>query len=127
MYLDYLWDSFLICISEETFTQIPTEEDVMESHTHTVAWFPFRAVVPKKDRILISEVSITKTYNNRAGLLFSDKIVGCSCIGEREFFFDLESARICMERNRIGRYVIRELINPEILPKYNDKIRAELL
>ena len=32
-----------------------------------------------------------------------------------------------MERNHIGRYTMRELTDPEILPKYNEKVRTEWL
>lgn len=124
---DYVWDSFLIGITEDVFSDPPTEEDVMRSYTKTVAWFPVRAVIPKKDRLLISDLQISGNYNNRAGLLLTDRIAGCSSIGEREFFFDPETAAPCMERNHIGRYTMRELTDPEILPKYNEKVRTEWL
>lgn len=125
--LDYVWNSHLTAITEEIFDHIPTEAEVMSSYTHTVTWFSSRASIPKKDRIAISNLGITGNYNNRAGLLFTDSMVGCSSIGERAYFFDLDAASSDMKRNHIGRYQIRELLDPEILPKYHEKVNVNLL
>lgn len=125
--LDFVWDSYLTAISEEIFDRLPAEAEAMSAFTHTVAWFSARASIPKKDRILISRLNITGNYNNRAGLLFSSSIVGCTSIGEREFFFDPNAARSEMERNKIGRYAFTELLNPEILPKFHQRVNVDLL
>ena len=125
--LDFVWDSYLTAISEEIFDRVPGEAEVMISYTHTLTWFSARASIPKKDRILISNLNITGNYNNRAGLLFSPSIIGCSSIGERDFFYNLNAAKNCMERNKIGRYKFIELLNPEILPKYHLRVNADLL
>ena len=125
--LDFVWDSYLTAISEAIFDHVPDEAEAMASYTHTLTWFSTRASIPKKDRILISNLNIAGNYNNRAGLLFSPSMVGCSSIGEREFFFNLEAATQCMEKNKIGRYQFAELLNPEILPKYHPRINADLL
>ncbi len=125
--LDHVWNSYLTAITEEVFDHIPTEAEVMASHTRVVTWFSVRESIPKKDRILISSLSINGNYNNRAGLLFSSSMVGCSAIGERSFFFNPEAAASCMERNQIGRYRMEELLNPEILPKYHPRVHADLL
>ena len=125
--LDFVWNSYLTAISEEIFDRLPAEAEAMSAFTHTVAWFSARASIPKKDRILISRLNITGNYNNRAGLLFSSSIVGCTSIGEREFFFDPNAARSEMERNKIGRYAFTELLNPEILPKFHQRVNVDLL
>ena len=125
--LDFVWNSYLTAISEEIFDRLPAEAEAMSAFTHTVAWFSARASIPKKDRILISCLNITGNYNNRAGLLFSSSIVGCTSIGEREFFFDPNAARSEMERNKIGRYAFTELLNPEILPKFHQRVNVDLL
>ena len=125
--LDYIWNSYLTAISENIFDHIPNEEEAMRTYTHTLAWFSPRASIPKKDRIMIAKLDITGNYNNRAGLLFAPSIIGCSSIGEREFFFDLNAATPCMEKNQIGRYQMNELLNPEILPKYHSRINEKLL
>lgn len=125
--LDFIWDSYLTAISEEIFDHVPTEAEAMRSYTHTITWFSARASIPKKDRIVISNLNITGNYNNRAGLLFSSSMVGCSSIGEREYFFDLNAATPCMEKNKIGHYQMNELLNPEILPKYHPRVDANLL
>ncbi|MBR5858380.1 MAG: hypothetical protein IKZ05_00505 [Clostridia bacterium] len=125
--LDFVWNSYLTAISEEIFDRLPAEAEAMSAFTHTVAWFSARASIPKKDRILISRLNITGNYNNRAGLLFSSSIVGCTSIGERKFFFDPNAARSEMERNKIGRYAFTELLNPEILPKFHQRVNVDLL
>ncbi len=125
--LDFIWNSYLTAISEEIFDHVPDEAEVMASYTHTLTWFSTRASIPKKDRILIANLNITENYNNRAGLIFSPSMVGCSSIGEREFFFNLNAADQCMIRNKIGRYQVKELLNPEILPKYHPHVNADLI
>ncbi len=125
--LDFLWDSYLTAISEDIFDHVPECAEAMCAYTHTLAWFSIRASVPKKDRILISNLNITGNYNNRAGLLFSATKVGCSSIGEREFFFNIEAAKWVMERNRIGRYRFSELLEPKILPEYLPRVNVEWL
>ena len=120
--LDFVWDSYLTAISEEIFDHVPTEAQAMNSYTHTVTWFSARASIPKKDRIIIAELNIMGNYNNRAGLLLLPSIAGCSSMGERKYFFDLDSAAACMERNNIGRYRLCELLDPAVLPKYHSGI-----
>ena len=124
--LDFIWNSHLTAISETVFDHIPKEAEVLRSYTHTVTWFPIRASIPKKDRILISQLHIAGNYNNRAGLLFSACIVGCSAIGERHFFFELDSAVPCMEKNKIGRYRFDELLNPNVLPKFEPRLNDDV-
>ena len=125
--LDFIWDSYLTAISEEIFDHIPSDAEVMLSYTHTISWFSVRASIPKKDRIMISNLNITGNYNNRAGLLFSASMVGCSSIGEREYFFNLNAANPYMERNKIGRYQFNDLLNPEVLPKYHPRVTSDML
>ena len=125
--LDFVWNSFLTAITEEVFDHLPTETEVMAAYCRVVTWFTARESIPKNDRILISSLSINGNYNNRAGLLFSASMVGCSAIGERCFFFDPEAAVPTMERNHIGRYRMEELLDPEILPKYHPRVNADLL
>ena len=125
--LDFVWNSYLTAISEDIMDHVPDEAEAMLLYTHTLTWFSTRASIPKKDRIMISALPITGNYNNRAGLLFSSAKVGCSSIGEREFFFHPDAADPCMERNEIGRYRFAELLNPEILPQYYPGIKACLL
>jgi len=125
--LDYVWNSFLTAISEEIFENLPNEDTAMASHTHTVTWFSQRESISKKERIKISDIPVTGNYNNRAGLLFSDSVVGCSSIGYRRFFFDTEEASADMEKNKIGRYKMSDLLDPEVLPKYLPKVDANLL
>ncbi len=125
--LDFVWDSYLTAISEEFFDHVPSEAEAMNSYTHTLTWFSARASVPKKARIVISDLNITGNYNNRAGLLCSPSMLGCSGIGEREFFFDIDAAAPCMEKNKIGRYSFTELLDPEILPKYDPRVNADML
>ncbi len=126
--LDFIWDSHLTAISEEMFDHIPDQTEAMSAYTHTLSWFSLRASIPKKNRILISNLNITGNYNNRAGLLYAPSIIiGCSSIGEREFFFDLSAAEETMERNEIGRYQFTELLTPDVLPKYNPHINIDLL
>ena len=124
--LDFVWNSYLTAISEEIFDRIPNETDAMLAYTHTVTWFSARASIPKKDRVLISRLTVTGNYNNRAGLLFSGFTVGCSAIGERTFFFDLASAAPCMEKNKIGRYRFDELLNPNVLPKFEPRLADDI-
>ncbi len=125
--LDFVWNSFLTAITEEVFDHVPTEAEVMASHSRVVTWFTARESIPKKDRIPVSSLPINRNYNNRAGLLFSDSMVGCSAIGERIFFFDPEAAASCMERNGIRRYAMKELLDPAVLPKYHPRVNADLL
>ena len=121
--LDFVWNSFLIAITGEVFPAVPDAETVMRAHTHTVLWCEPRVCIPKKDRIVLGCIDVPGSYNNRAGLIcYEDAMIGCSSIGERAHFFDLELAAPMMERNGIGRYVIGELLNPDVLPKYHDKL-----
>lgn len=125
--LDFVWDSFLTAITEEVFDRIPTEAEVMAAHTRTLSWFSVRESIPKKDRILISAIPINKNYNNRAGLLFSPSMVGCSNIGQRIWFYDPAAASLRMEHNGIRRYAMEELPDPAVLPKYHPRVNADLL
>lgn len=125
--LDHVWDSFLTAITEEVYDRIPTEAEVMASHTRTVSWFSARESIPKKDRISIAKLPVEGNYNNREGLLFSPSMVGCSSIGERGWFFNLASADARMEMNHIGRYAMTELLSPDVLPKYHPRVNADLL
>lgn len=125
--LDFLWDSYLTAISEDIFDHVPTEGEAMCVYTHTLSWFSSKESIPKKDRIVLSNLNITDNFNNRAGLLFSPTIIGCSNVGRREYFFDLSAADPCMEKNRIGRYQMSEVLNPKILPKYAPRVDADLL
>ncbi|MBO5270672.1 MAG: hypothetical protein J6B77_07795 [Clostridia bacterium] len=120
--LDFVWNSYLTAITEEIFDHVPSEAEVMLSHTHTVAWFTGRASVPKKDRVVLARLTIDGNYNNRAGLLFTPTTVGCSSVGERTYFYDLDTASSDMERNHIGRYEMKELLDPGVLPAYLPKI-----
>ena len=124
--LDFVWNSYLTAISEEIFEHIPDEAAAMSAYTHTVTWFSKRESIPKKDRKLISQLHIAGNYNNRAGLLFSGFMVGCTAIGERSFFFDLDSAAPCMEKNKIGRCRFDELLNPNILPKFEPRLNDDV-
>ena len=124
--LDFVWNSYLTAISEEIFEHIPDEATAMSAYTHTVTWFSKRESIPKKDRKLISQLHIAGNYNNRAGLLFSGFMVGCTAIGERSFFFDLDSAVPCMEKNKIGRYRFDELLNPNVLPKFEPRLNDDV-
>lgn len=99
----------------------------MVAHSRVVTWFTARESIPKKDRIPISSLPINRNYNNRAGLLFFESMVGCSAIGERVYFFDPEAAAPCMERNGIRRYAMEELLDPAVLPKYHPRVNADLL
>ena len=113
---------FLTAISEEVFPCIPDEKAAMTVHSHIVSWFSPRASIPKKERRLIANLGITASYNNRAGLLNCDTIFGISNIGERAYFLDSTCAEETMHRNQIGRYRFCELLNPDVLPKYNDRM-----
>lgn len=119
--LDYIWNSFLTAISEEVFLSVPDKDAAMQAFSHTVVWFSARESVPKKDRLLISTLDIAGDYNNRAGLICTS-LIGCSSVGERAFFYDLEKARPTMERNRIDRYTLEALLDPNVLPKYHEKM-----
>lgn len=118
--LDYVWDSFLTAISEVIFPSVPDVDSAMETFLHTIVWFSARESIPKKERILISTLDISGSYNNRAGLICTDSIVGCSSIGERIFFYDLDKALSTTERNKIGRYTLTALLDPDILPKFHE-------
>lgn len=121
--LDFLWDSFLIAIAEDVFPAVPDAKKVLQSHTRTVLWCPPRACIPKKDRLPIGQIDVPGSYNNRAGLIYlEDKIIGCSSIGERGHFLDPDTALPMMERNGIGRYRMDGLLNPDVLPKYHDRL-----
>ena len=124
--LDFIWNSYLTAISEEVFDHIPEETEAMLAYTHTVTWFSIRESIPKKNRILISRLHITGNYNNRAGLLFSNCMVGCTAIGEKSFFFDLDSAAPCMEKNKIGRYRFDALLSPAVLPKFEQRLNDDI-
>ena len=113
---------FLTAISEEVFTFIPDENEAMTAHSHVVSWFSPRASIPKKDRKMIANLGITASYNNRAGLLSCETIFGISNIGERTYFLNLTTAEETMQRNSIGCYRFSELLDPEVLPKYNDRM-----
>jgi len=125
--LDYVWNSYLTAISEDIFDNVPSQELAMNTYTHTVTWFSQRESIPKKERIKLADIPVTGNYNNRAGLLFSDSVVGCSSIGYRRFFFDLEEANTDMEKNKIGRYKMSDLLDPEVLPKYLPKVDVNKL
>ena len=125
--LDFVGDFYLIAISEEILNHVPKETEAMLLYTHTLSWFSVREVISKKDRILIATLTVTGNYNNRAGLLISPSMVAYASIGEKEFFFHLNAADQCMEKNKIGRYQFKELLNPEILPKYHPRVNADLL
>lgn len=116
------WHDFLIAISEDVFDAVPDEKQAMQAYSHTVSWFEPRAVIPKKERILIANLQIDASYNNRAGLVNCETLYGCSGVGERGYFFDLELAAPEMERNHIGRYRFSELLDPDVLPKYHDRM-----
>ena len=113
---------FLTAISEEVFATIPDEEAAMAAYSHIVSWFSPRASIPKKERKVIANLGITVSYNNRAGLLSCDTIFGISNIGERAYFLDSNRAEETMQRNQIGRYQFCELLDPDVLPKYNDRM-----
>lgn len=125
--LDYIWDSYLTAISENIFDTIPTIDEAMNAFSHTVIWMSQRESIPKKDRILITELDIDKNYNNRAGMLFSERIVvGCP-MGERKNFYALDTADDIMKRLKIGRYKMSELLDPEVLPKCHPRVNVDLL
>lgn len=112
------WNLFLIGITDSIFDHIPAQEEVMNAVSSTVTWFSPRAAIPKKDRIFLARLDITADYNNRAGLLYSDTKAGCSAMGEREFFFEPSKAKTMMDRNRVGRYLMKALLVPAVLPFY---------
>lgn len=122
--LDYIqYGDFLTAVSEEIFPGIPGVETVMQAHTHTVSWFETRESIPRKDRKLIANLDITASYNNRAGLVRAeDGTFAYSNVGQREYFHDPEQATETMKRNHIGRYRFSELLDPDILPKYDDRM-----
>lgn len=113
---------FLTAISDEVFSSIPDEKAAMTAHSHIVSWFSPRASIPKKERRMITNLGITASYNNRAGFLSCETIFGISNIGERAYFLDLTSAEETMNRNSIGCYRFSELLNPDVLPKYHDRM-----
>lgn len=118
--LDYLcgWGSFLIAVTDTVFDHMPTVEEVMDATSSVITWYGWRDFVPKKYRTLIATLDITGDYNNRAGLLYSERVAGCSSIGRKEFFYDLTQARGTMIRNGIGCYLMRDLLDPRVLPFY---------
>ncbi len=125
--LDFIWDSYLTAISETVFDKVPTFDEVMDDYSHTVIWMSQRESIPKKDRILIAQLEINKNYNNRAGMLFSESLVlGCP-IGERQNFYDIDTADDIMKRLKIGRYRMSELLSPEVLPKCHPRVNVDLL
>lgn len=124
--LDFVWDEYLTAISEDIFDKVPTQEEAMSAYTHTLSWFSARNSIPKKDRVNIANIPLAGNYNNRAGLLLSS-LMGCSNLGERTYFFELEKADANMKRNNIGRYRMSELSDPEVLPKYHPRIDVNLL
>ena len=114
----YGWNLFLIGITDPIFDHIPTQDEVMGAVSSTVTWFSPREAIPKKERILLTQLDITADYNNRAGLIYSDTKAGCSAYGKREFFFDPSKAKVTMDRNRVGSYLMKALLVPSVLPFY---------
>lgn len=121
--LDFIDDVFLTAISEEVFASVPSADEAMAARSRTVTWFSARASIPKKQRIPLAALDIQASYNNRAGLICTDRIAGCSSLGERPFFFDIDAANDMMHRNSIGRYALSELLDPDVLPKYHSGMK----
>ena len=114
---DFIWNSFLIAVTDDAFSSVPTKEQIWDGKTSLVFWCPVRAAVPKKDRIVIEKVQIDGDYNGRAGLIYKEGCeYGCISIGERIWFYEPEKAAVSMKRNRIGTYTMRDLLEPKILP-----------
>lgn len=115
---DYVWNLFLVAITDPVFPSIPNVSDVWESKTKLVFWSEAKHVVPKKNRISLDHVSIPGDYNGRAGLIYSEKGIELSSISEREYYYDPVKAEACMRRNGIGTYTMKALLDPAVLPLY---------
>ena len=126
---EMLGDAFLFAVCDSAFSVIPKENDVWNSITSVVFWASQRAAVPKKDRIPIAHKEITANYNGKAGFIntvdypadgfmANERVYGVSSWGDRQYFFGSDEASNCMKRNRIGTYVMKELLNPLNLPGY---------
>lgn len=102
---------------------MPSADEAMAAHSRTVTWFSARASIPKKQRIPLAALDINASYNNRAGLICTDGVAGCSSLGERPFFFDIDAANDMMHRNNIGRYALSELLDPDVLPRYHSGMK----
>ncbi len=113
---DFVWNSFLFAVTDAVFPEVPSLETVWDSQTSLVFWGDQRAAIPKKNRIPIGTYSISGDYNGRAGLLYTEKIVGCTSVADRSYFFASETAKADMGRNRIKTYQMKELLDPKRLP-----------
>lgn len=115
---DFVWDSFLIAVCEHVFQEIPSEEEIWDSKTKLVFWCPKQVVIPKKDRILIGHMEISQSYNGYAGLSCTEYNIGCTSLADRSYFFDSEEAQASMVRNHISSYIMKDLLDPKILPRF---------
>lgn len=113
---DYVWNSFLFAVTDVVFPDVPSMETVWESQTSLVFWGDARAAIPKKNRIPIGTYPISGDYNGRAGLLYTETIVGCTSVADRSCFFASGTAKADMGRNRIKTYQMKELLDPKRLP-----------
>ena len=113
---DYVWNSFLFAVTDAVFPDVPSMETVWESRTSLVFWGDQRAAIPKKNRIPIGTYPITGDYNGRAGMLYTEKLIGCSSVADRGYFFVSGEAKADMGRNLIKTYQMKELLNPKRLP-----------
>ena len=113
---DFVWNSFLFAVTDAVFPDVPSLETVWDSQTSLVFWGDARAAIPKKNRIPIGQVDIPGDYNGYAGLLYTEKIVGCTSVADRSCFFASGTAKADMGRNRIKTYQMKELLDPKRLP-----------
>jgi hypothetical protein len=117
---DFVWNSYLIAVTDTVFKEVPDAEKVWDSKTELVFWSSQRAAIPKKDRIVIGHIEIEGDYNGRAGLICTEKTIGCSSCADRSYCYDSEQARISMKRNNIGSYTMHDLLEPKSLPWFFD-------
>jgi hypothetical protein len=115
---DYVWNSFLIAVTDTVFPYVPKADEVWNSKTKLVFWSSARAAIPKKDRIALDHVEISSDYNGRAGLICTEEVVGCSSCADRRYFFNSDEAKISMKRNCIETYYMKDLLDPSVLPHY---------
>lgn len=115
--LDCVEKDYLISVSDQIFSDIPTKKMVLNSTTGLVFWIYEKYVLPKRERIFIETVNITQNYNGYAGLLRNKSIFKNSNIGYREFFYGDDFAIDTMRRNKIGTYQINDILTSNPLPK----------
>lgn len=115
--LDCVEKEYLISISDQIFSNIPTKEMVLNSTTSLVFWIYEKDVLPKRERIYIETVNITPNYNGYAGLFSNTSKYTNSNIGYRESFYADDFAINTMRRNKIRTYQINDILTSNPLPK----------